>query len=103
MSARPALIDPAPPEEAAPPLHPLRAWREGMGWTVSEAARRFGVVPQTWGRWERPREDPESRIPSYDDMIRLPGFTGGKVSADDFYPVPGPAGEDRAGAIGAGG
>src|SRR5437764_335912 len=100
MSARAALAEaPAPPLAA----HPLRAWRErqrlidpaspqGRSWTISDAARHYSayigraVGPHTWRRWELAREDPESRIPSYDDMIGLRGFTGGEVIADSFYP-----------------
>ena len=88
MRSAAALIE----AEAPPPAHPLKAWRERMGWTVSEAARQYtahigrAVVPQTWRRWELAREDPESRIPSYDDMIGLRGFTEGAVTADSFYP-----------------
>jgi hypothetical protein len=110
MSARTALIKTCPAVELPASAHPLRAWRErqrlidpaspgGRTWTVSDAARHYSafigraVGPHTWRRWELAREDPQSRIPSYDDMIGLRGFTGGELIADSFYPERDDAGE----------
>lgn len=38
---------------STPPVTPLRRLRRLQGLTIQEAARRNGVVPETWRRWER--------------------------------------------------
>ena len=43
--------DPFPQPASMP--EQLAALRRKKGWTLSQAARRLGVDPGTWGRWQR--------------------------------------------------
>ncbi|WP_310532533.1 helix-turn-helix transcriptional regulator [Novosphingobium sp.] len=61
--------------------HPLRKWRKAEGLTLEQAASRVGTVRQVWSDWERGR-----RRPSGDFMPKVRDLTGGKVTADDFFP-----------------
>lgn len=44
--------------------HPLTEFREARGWTLGEAADRFGVTKATVSRWESGsrKPDPETAV-----------------------------------------
>lgn len=64
-------------------------------WTVADAARRYGafvgraVAYNVWRGWELSPDDPASRIPNFEDMRAIAAFTGGAVTANDFYGLAG--------------
>ena len=58
VEAMPALLqflgyDPLPEPKTLPER--LLAKRRAMGWSIREAARKFGVDPETWRDWEQGR------------------------------------------------
>ena len=64
-----------------PPAHPLRSWRASQGKTLQWCAERVGTSRQVWSDWERGRRRTNDTF-----MPRVRELTGGKVTADDFYP-----------------
>ena len=66
---------------SAAPLHPLRQWRQERGLSQEACARAVGTSHQVWSDWERGRFRPGPVL-----MPKVREFTGGAVSADDFYP-----------------
>jgi predicted transcriptional regulator len=62
-------------------LHPLRKWRVGEGKTLQWCADKVGTSRQVWSDWERGRRKPNDLF-----MPRVRKLTGGKITADDFYP-----------------
>ena len=61
--------------------HPLRTWHKTAGLTLEAAAAKVGTSRQVWSDWERGRRKPDASF-----MPKVRSVTGGKVSADDFYP-----------------
>jgi transcriptional regulator with XRE-family HTH domain len=61
--------------------HPLRRWRISEGLTLEAAAGRVGTTRPVWHSWETGK-----RIPNTLYMPRIRETTGGKVTADDFFP-----------------
>lgn len=64
-----------------PSEHPLRRWRKQQCKTLEECASALGTSRQVMSDWERGKHKPGRRL-----MPRLREFTGGAVTADDFYP-----------------
>jgi transcriptional regulator with XRE-family HTH domain len=62
--------------------HPLRAWRKRQGLTMDVCAARCGTSRQVWSDWELGRRRPGKRL-----MPQVRAFTGGEISADDFFPL----------------
>lgn len=61
--------------------HPLRQWRKSKGVTLEWCASRIGTSRQVWSDWERGRRRPGPLF-----MPKVRDLTGGKVTADDFFP-----------------
>lgn len=61
--------------------HPLRKWRKDEGLTLEAAAAMVGTSRHVWSDWERWR-----RRPNHHFMPKVREVTGGKVTADDFFP-----------------
>lgn len=59
----------------------LRSWRKTEGRTILSCAEEVGTTRQTWAAWEQGKWVPGSEF-----MARIIGLTGGKVTANDFYP-----------------
>ena len=70
--------DPLPEPQTLPER--LLAKRRAMGWSIREAARKFGVDPGTWRDWE------QGRVILYRNhrvlVARLLGLPEGKVDQD---------------------
>lgn len=64
-----------------PPEHPLRKWRKEAKLTLEAAAAKVGTSRQVWSDWERGRRRPDGNF-----MPKVRAVTGGKVTADHFYP-----------------
>lgn len=62
-------------------IHPLREWRIAEGLTLDEAAARVGTTRPVWHSWET-----RKRIPNTVFMPRIREVTGGKITADHFFP-----------------
>ncbi len=60
--------------------HPLTAWRNSVGISVFEAAKKAGVTRQSWYRWERGASLPDAQA-----MRKIFEMTDGKVTANHFY------------------
>lgn len=61
--------------------HPLRKWRKDQQLTLEAAAAKVGTSRQVWSDWERGRRRPDGHF-----MPKVRTLTGGKVTADHFYP-----------------
>ena len=59
--------------------HPLTALRQSRGLTLEQAAEEIGVTKTTVWRYER------GRIPHGDHMSRIISWSGGAITANDFY------------------
>lgn len=56
----------------------LRAWRERVGLSQDQAAKRVGTVQRTWAGWEK------STTPEVDYCEQIQELTGGEVSTKDW-------------------
>jgi transcriptional regulator with XRE-family HTH domain len=48
----------------------LKTWREAVGWTQAQLAKRLRVRVMTVSEWERAQQVPEKRVPQ---IVKLQG------------------------------
>lgn len=72
-------------------------------WERDISFREAGKALDRTGEWVRliclPFDDPRRRIPDLQDMERIFAWTGGEVTAGDFYPASLRGGENAAGRV----
>lgn len=73
----PPLVIPAPK---------LDSWLSARRISNSQAAEKLGVSRETMRLYRLPFGDPRRMKPGEDVMERIVAWTGGEVTAADFYP-----------------
>lgn len=75
------------PSNAKPlPLPKLTLWLVERGLNATDAAQAIGVTPYTVRRYCLPFGHAERRIPREKTLERITAWTGGEITANDFYP-----------------